>query len=129
MRRTLWALVMLAVLVAATDSAFARRGGGRGGGSRGGHSGHSGHSGAHHHAPARVAVGGGFAYSPWYLAPRIPYVAPEPSYPIYYVEKGALEDQTGLAPTYWYFCPEANAYYPEILSCPQGWEQFVSQAP
>src|SRR6266478_1104903 len=25
------------------------------------------------------------------------------------------------APSYWYYCPSYNAYYPNVTSCPEAW--------
>ena len=27
----------------------------------------------------------------------------------------------GAASGYWYYCPDYNAYYPDVTSCPQAW--------
>jgi len=40
-----------------------------------------------------------YRYVPYYVAPR--YVAPYP--------------------TYWYYCPSAEAYYPYVTYCPDAW--------
>ena len=121
MKKALWMLVVLALLAA--DMAHARRGGGRGSGAGG----RAGYSGAHHHTRSGTFIGGGFLYSPWYLLPGVPYIAPEPYDPVQYVEQGVEENQLGPAPSYWYYCPEANSYYPQVQTCSQGWLQFVSE--
>jgi hypothetical protein len=62
---------------------------------------HEGHGDFHHHGFFR---GGVFVYDPFYGYPGYP------SYPGY--------AQGG----YWYFCPAANAYYPNVPSCPTPWQ-------
>lgn len=129
MRKWFCAVLMLAMLSAIADSAFARRGSGRGGSGRSGHSGT--HHGGQHPAGAKGAptrfVGGGAVFVPWYLSPGLPHAVVEP--PVFYVEKGVEENATAPVPTYWYYCPEAEGYYPDVTACALGWVQFVSQAP
>jgi len=142
MKRVLCGLVVLAFLATAMDPAFARRGG-RGGGTRSG-------AGAPHHpagsgpnrpgggGPPRlgvtqVIIGGGYGYlpwsGPWYLTPRLAVFAPEPAYSVTYIERDEQDEPAGPAPTYWYYCPEVDGYYPEVQACPDGWQELVSHAP
>ena len=30
--------------------------------------------------------------------------------------------EADAAPTYWYYCPSYDAYYPNVTSCPDEWE-------
>lgn len=49
------------------------------------------------------------------------------SAPQLYVQRN--EGVTMAAPAnYWYFCADANAYYPYVKDCPGGWQR-VSQSP
>ncbi|HET7343289.1 MAG TPA: hypothetical protein VFL90_17615 [Methylomirabilota bacterium] len=80
-----------------------------------------GHRGAWHgrgHGHGGVFVGvAPFWWDPWppvYVAPP-PVVVQEP--PVY------VEQAPGSAPpsAYWYYCPSANAYYPNVPTCPEPW--------
>jgi hypothetical protein len=91
---------------------------------RGGH-GYRGHRGHHHHhrgfhhghrgPGVRIGIGVGlgtfwepywphYAYAPVVVAP--PPVVVQPSLP---------------PPQYWYYCDSAQAYYPYVAQCPEGW--------
>jgi len=92
---------------------------GRGGGSHGGFHGHSGgrsfgqrHHGFHHHGfHGRAFIGAApfFWWAPGYVhTPPAVVVAP----PVY-----AQPESNG----YWYYCPSAQAYYPDVAACPEPW--------
>ena len=67
-------------------------------------------------------------FAPWYFpGSGYYYFPPEPAYPTIYIEKGADPALPGDQPAYWYYCPEAQQYYPEVKECPLGWQQLVSQ--
>ncbi len=75
-------------------------------------------------------VFGGWAYaSPYYYPFPAYYYPPAPYYPPTYIEQGvqAPEPQRQLAPAYWYYCPDAKAYYPYVRECPGGWQQVAPQ--
>jgi hypothetical protein len=62
------------------------------------------------------------AYGYWpppygYLPPA--YVVPNP--PVY------VERDPPAAPVWWYWCAEANAYYPYVKECPGGWQRVPPQ--
>ena len=62
------------------------------------HHGPDGHREFHRDVHGRIVIGVG----PWfYWAPPAYAYAP--------------------APTYWYYCPSAGAYYPYVASCPEPW--------
>ncbi len=117
-------------------------------GSSGGRSGGFGHSGAHfsggrhfvpggHFGPGGHFVPGGHFFGPRrvgvFLGVGIPFYAyyppPLPYYydyaPGYYPPPAAIPEQPG----YWYFCRSANAYYPYVQQCPEGWQPVVPQPP
>ena len=90
----------------------------------------------HHHPRARIGVFIGapiviapfyrpyyyvpYYYPPVYYAPTV--VVPPPAY----VEPQAAPQR---ADPYWYYCPEARAYYPYVRQCAGGWQRVVPQPP
>jgi len=77
------------------------------------------------------AFGGPFWY-PYPYAYPYPYPAYSPpvvveSSPPMYIQR---EAQPAPAPQaqYWYYCQNAQAYYPYVKECPGGWMQVVPQA-
>jgi len=115
--------------------------------SSGGRSAGFGHSGAHfsggrHFVPGGHFIPGGrFVPGSHFFRPRpvavflgvgIPFYAyppPLPYYydyaPGYYAPPAAIPQQQG----YWYFCQSANAYYPYVQQCPEGWQPVVPVPP
>jgi hypothetical protein len=89
-----------------------------------------------HGGRARVTLGFHFGYPvgfyhPWYPAYYYPgpyyYPAPvvvqQPAPPVY-VERS---DSVPEGPGTWYFCREANGYYPYVKQCPGGWTRVPAQ--
>jgi hypothetical protein len=115
-------LAVLLVAAAASGSAFAAGRGRGGGGHSGSHSGaHSGHGGTHHHHRFSTGV---FIGAPLFYFPRAyyypaPYSYDPPPAPSYYVEQPQLG--------YWHYCPSAGAYYPQVQTCPEGWQLVPPQ--
>jgi len=75
---------------------------------------HPAHVPVHGHVHGAVVVGAAFVgvgYWPGYYYPPA-YYAPPPPPPV----------------AYWYYCPQAGAYYPYTPSCPGPW-QLVSPTP
>ena len=66
-----------------------------------------------------------YGYGPYYYPPA---VATVPAQPQTYIEKGTAEEAPG-SPSYWYYCREANGYYPYVKQCPGGWEQVNPTPP
>ncbi len=107
-RSALAVFAVLAVMLAGSAPSQAQgvRGHGFGGGHGGGtveHHGFDGHHFGgrdfdHHHFEGR-RFGFGFGFGPVF-----PYYPP-------YVE----------LPSYWYYCPSYQAYYPNVTSCPEPW--------
>lgn len=77
---------------------------------------------------------------PWGFPPYYPYPYPYP-YPIYapppvvvvpaapppvYIER---PQAVPLEPGYWYYCHEAQAYYPHVQQCPGPWQKVAPQPP
>src|SRR5437870_1097962 len=118
---------------------------GRGSSGRSGGFSHSGahFSGGRHFVPGGHFIPGGrFVPGSHFFRPRpvavflgvgIPFYAsyppPLPYYyeyaPGYYAPPAAIPQQQG----YWYFCQSANAYYPYVQQCPEGWQPVVPVPP
>jgi hypothetical protein len=127
MKKTATALILAMLFAAAGESLAARSG------RSGGHSGarHSGfHS--HHSAPrARIGVVVG--------APVFFYAVPPPGYyppllatseqPIVYVEQGTAAGAQAQPAGSWYFCAGAQAYYPYVQECAEGWQPVAPIPP
>ena len=109
---------VLVLAVAAPDAALAAAGGQGRGGHVGGHSSFGGHSGGH---PGFVGDPShrGFVGHPRFFRGHRGFVvvAPGfgfyPAYPYYY-DAAPYTD-------YWYYCPSAGAYYPNVATCPEPW--------
>ena len=88
----------------------------------------------HHHHRSSVSVGFVFG-SPWYYGyPGYAYYPPAYYYPPVsyssppvYVERGDAYTPSEQASGYWYFCPEAKAYYPYVKQCAAGWQKVSPQ--
>jgi len=133
MRQSKAALAIVAVLmVTLSVPALAR---GRSGGGHGGHSfsgarapsGHAfsggrasaGHFGSHRSFGGHGRIGvfiGVPLFAPLFYPPPVIYAPPQT-----YIEQAPSQ-------SYWYFCPELNAYYPYVQQCPGGWQQVVPQS-
>ena len=121
MRRSASGLVVggvLSVLLSAGPGAASARGWGHR------------HHGHHHHHHGwwgpRVFVGiappyaWGWGYGGYYPPPAYPYPYP---YPVVVPEEPEvfIERPSPAAGEYWYYCESAEAYYPRVPSCPEGW--------
>lgn len=63
---------------------------------------------------APFVVGGAIAYgAPYYADPGY-YAYPAPTY-------------SAPEPSYWYYCPSAGGYYPDVPSCPEPWVPVTPQ--
>ncbi|MCX7960849.1 MAG: hypothetical protein N2653_04635 [Burkholderiales bacterium] len=90
--------------------------------------------GRHHgHARVRVVIGAPVIVYKWFPPPPPRYVvlySPPPrawvgAAPVY-VERDA--DRAAAADAGWYYyCPEARAYYPYVRHCPGGWQRVPPQ--
>jgi hypothetical protein len=133
------AATLLAVAVA-SDALAARpaRSGGHGAAHAGARPAHPGarpvHPGGRHYAP-RYGTGvfiGAPLFAPfYYYPPPPPYYYPAPIMapaPTTYIEQ--YPGQSAPDPSsYWYFCASANAYYPYVSDCPEGWQPVAPQPP
>lgn len=89
----------------------------------GGKKGHRGRS--HRHARPGVFVLTPVwpLFPPWWGYPRY---TPEWSEPVVYIERDSVPARP---PEYWYYCPDAQEFHPEVKDCPGGWQELVSQPP
>ena len=131
MKLALTAAFLATIAVVATDDSWAGGRGRSGGGHRGTHSGARAGV-AHHHShphfvyPRTVIIGAPFFYpGPYYYYPPPPpyYYAPPPVYIEQYPGAPAPQSQD------WYYCPNANAYYPYVKDCPGGWQRVLPSQP
>jgi len=82
----------------------------------------------HPHASVGIVLGVPLVGAWTYRQPGIytyPPVVTVPAVPQAYMEKNAREQQ---ANSWWYYCRSAQAYYPYVRECPNGWE-LVSPQP
>jgi hypothetical protein len=124
-------IMLIALLVVTTHTLSASAdGGGHGGHGHGGH-GHGGHGGSWS-GSIGVTVG---PWWPWWGGPYYPYYYPY--YPAYPQPSVIIRESPDLyvepapqpvKPRYWYYCPDARGYYPDVRSCPQGWLKVVPPA-
>lgn len=116
-------LVVAVMLLTATLSAHADRG-------WHGHGRHGGHFGVG--VVIGPGWGGGWWPSPYY--PYYPYYPYAPYYPYYTQPPVVVEQPPDVyvqpspetqKPTYWYYCPDPQGYYPYVKKCPNGWMKVV----
>jgi len=69
----------------------------------------------------------------WYYPPVAPLVIAPAAPPPVYVQReepaSARSDARTDAASWWYYCRDANAYYPYVKQCPAGWEKVAPQPP
>lgn len=74
-----------------------------------------------------------YPYYPYYdyYRPPVVVVPATPPAPTVYVERDRVEEATQgrNSAAWWYFCRDANAYYPYVKTCPAGWERVSPQPP
>ena len=134
MKRMIAVVVAGLFLLGAAVSADARGRGG-GGGGHGGHGGgsHGGRFHGHHFSGhgfrGSVVIGTGVwlgpYWSPYWYPPYYPY---DPYETVPVVAEPQTYIQPSPAPSYWYYCEEAKAYYPYVQQCPGGWLTVVPPA-
>ena len=62
---------------------------------------------------------------PYYYYPPVVTV---PYSPPTYIEQGGGQSPA-QSQGYWYYCTDANAYYPYVKVCPGGWQRVAPQPP
>ena len=131
-------LVFALVVILASNSVWARSGG---------------HVGGHSHGHSHLSIGlgyygpgfyGGYGYGgygfggygfgyPYYYPPMYTYpqtVIVPTTPPVYIQQQQAQPAQPAQPQTnYWYYCQEADGYYPYVKTCPGGWMQVAPQPP
>lgn len=69
-------------------------------------------------------------YPPYYPYPYPVYAPPvvvvPAAPPPVYIERPAA---AVMEPGYWYYCNEAQAYYPHVQQCPGPWQKVAPQPP
>lgn len=143
-------LVSSAVLLGTTASGYALAGGGHFGGSHfrggfvggshvgagrfvGGHVGPGRFVGGRHFGASRFVDGRVIHFAPRFrrhfvVVPRTRFaiIASVPLFvPRYYYPPHAYP--APMAPSYWYYCASAGAYYPYVQACPEGWQRVIPQ--
>lgn len=89
----------------------------------------------HHHFRGHARIGvfiGAPLVWPWYYPPPYYYYPPVvtvPYSPPTYIEQGNAQAAPEQSQAYWYYCADANAYYPYVKQCPGGWQRVVPQPP
>jgi hypothetical protein len=113
-RTTLAGLSLFLVAILASSAALAN------GGYRHGYRSHA-HFGFYFGAPAYW-----YSPAPYYYYPPAYYPA-APAQPTVYIERGNGASQPEQSQGQWYYCPEANAYYPYVKQCAAGWQKVPAQ--
>ena len=96
-----------------------------------------GHGGGWGWGPAiGLGIGLGVLGAASYYANPYPYYPYYPSAPVMiqpqqeiYVQPAPAPQQQTMEPNYWYFCADANGYYPYVRQCPGGWMKVVPMPP
>lgn len=77
----------------------------------------------------RGYYGPGFGFYPGYGfgGPFYPYYSPPvinvvPQTPPIYIQRGEDAANTSLPANFWYYCQAPSGYYPDVKSCPGGWQ-------
>lgn len=95
------------------------------------------HGGGYYGRP-RVSVGfvwggpGYWGYPGFYYPPPYyyyPQVVGVPAEPTTYIERGDTYAQPEQAQDFWYYCPDAKAYYPYVKHCAGSWQRVPAQPP
>jgi hypothetical protein len=67
---------------------------------------------------------------PWWPSvwvPPAPTVVVSPPAPVY-IERPPAEPEAPPQQVWWYWCPQARAYYPYVKECPGGWQRVAPQS-
>jgi hypothetical protein len=69
--------------------------------------------------------GYGYPYPGYYYPPAYTYPA-YPAQPSTYIQQDAAPAPAPQQ-NYWYYCSDAQAYYPYVKECPGGWQRVAPQ--
>jgi hypothetical protein len=135
-------LACFIIALIASNSVWARGGGGHGGFGGGGHygggwgghyggGGYYGRGGYYSGMGLGLGLGYGLGYYGGYYSPYYGYpstVITVPVTPPVYIQQtppAAQQNPSG----YWYYCNSPQGYYPYIKQCPSGWQQVEPTPP
>ena len=90
-----------------------------------------------HRTSVGIGIGFGFPgywYAPGpypYYPPAYPYYDPyyDPAVPTTYVEQAAPPLPAQQEGQWWYYCDQAQAYYPYVRECAGGWRKVAPTPP
>ena len=73
--------------------------------------------------------GYGYPYYPGYYYPPAYYGYPAyaPAQPTTYIQQEEAPPAPAPQQGYWYYCSDAQAYYPYVKECPGGWQRVSPQ--
>ena len=71
--------------------------------------------------------GYGYPYYPYYAPAYYGYPAYAPAQPTTYIQQEAPPAPAAPQQGYWYYCGDAQAYYPYVKECPGGWQRVNPQ--
>lgn len=75
-----------------------------------------------------IGIGWPYWYPPYYYPPYPSQVVVVPSQPQTYIQQDGAQ-AAPEAPSYWYYCADAGAYYPYVKECPGGWQRVSPRPP
>jgi hypothetical protein len=72
-------------------------------------------------------------YPPYYYPPYDPYYYPRtvvvPAAPPVYVEQNPPPSAAPAPSSYWYYCADSGAYYPNVSECASPWQRVSPRPP
>ena len=71
--------------------------------------------------------GWGAPYYPYYYPYSYAYPAYAPAQPTTYIQQEPAQAAPAPQQGYWYYCSDAQAYYPYVKECPGGWQRVSPQ--
>jgi hypothetical protein len=109
---------------------------------RGWHGGVGIYMGGPFYGPPPFAYSYGYPYGYPYMYSPPPVIINQPPQPQVYIEQGnngqavpsqpvpATDAANGQSTShYWYYCEQADGYYPYVKECPAGWKQVTPSPP
>lgn len=69
---------------------------------------------------------------PYPYYPVAPYYPPAvvevPSQPVTYIQRDDMSGEADNPGADWYYCAKSGAYYPNVKTCPSGWQRVPPQS-